>query len=155
VCILAILFITFVFALMYNLDTDGLDMEDDRFRTVLLFSFSLASTSGGGAVQPISSFGVLVACLQTLVTQFVFVFITGVVYSRLAQPMPCLRLSCSAVLFDSPPTAPRSFSARTSLANRQSSSMSRCRSCSGDRWRKSRVGGSNSTRCRCRQTRCL
>lgn len=70
-----------------NLWTETLEdfLGTNKIR-VFLYSLSLSTTLGGGGVEVESPFLVVIANLNCLCAQFLFVFLFGAVFQRLAQP---------------------------------------------------------------------
>jgi len=86
------LLVSFVFTGFYLLDVDGLAIpQDKRWRTiawvvgvagetefkVFVFSLSLCTTFGGTGVEARSTYNLLLANLNTLTAQLIFVFLSG------------------------------------------------------------------------------
>lgn len=96
--------LSIVFTAFYLLDVDGLFIPEDRewgrrswwdnvycfvgethFK-VFIFSLSLCTTFGGTGIEARSPYNLLLANLNTLMAQLVFVFLSGAVFFRLSQP---------------------------------------------------------------------
>lgn len=65
---------------------------------VYLYALSLSTTFGGSPVVAHSPFCLLVANVNTLVAQFLFVFLSGGVFARMSQPSSPVRCSKKAVI---------------------------------------------------------
>lgn len=63
-----------------------------------VFRLSLSTTFGGSPVVAHSPFCLLVANVNTLVAQFLFVFLSGGVFARMSQPSSPVRCSKKAVI---------------------------------------------------------
>eukprot|EP00897_Mesotaenium_endlicherianum_P007422 jgi/Mesen1/6708/ME000344S05988 len=121
------LLLSLCFTQLYMLDTDGLYIPPDsewarggalceaveswvgilRVR-VFLFSFSLSTTFGGARVEARSPYALLVANVNTLCAQLLFVFLSGAVFQRLSQPSSPVLWSSMALICDD--TLAESFS---------------------------------------------
>lgn len=105
-----------LFSLLYSLDIEGLsfdgimskDPEDGSIAStrhqcfallnVFLYALSLSTTFGGSPVAAVSPFCLLVANVNTLVAQFLFVFLSGAVFARMSQPSQPIRCSKVAII---------------------------------------------------------
>ncbi|XP_057865686.1 uncharacterized protein LOC131073294 [Cryptomeria japonica] len=105
-----------LFSLLYLLDIDGLsfdgvmnkDPEGDSIAStrhrcftllnVFLYALSLSTTFGGSPVAAVSPFCLLVANMNTLAAQFLFVFLSGAVFARMSQPSQPIRCSRIAII---------------------------------------------------------
>lgn len=91
-----------LFTPLYFLDVDGLRfdgvLDGNVYLTssptklclcllnVFLYALSLSTTFGGSPVAAVSPFCLLVANVNTLMAQFLFVFLSGAVFARMSQP---------------------------------------------------------------------
>ncbi|KAI5068995.1 hypothetical protein GOP47_0015296 [Adiantum capillus-veneris] len=105
-----------LFTPLYLLDVDGLSFngivpEDATtnplvsakqrflaFLNVFLYALSLSTTFGGAPVAAESPFCLLVANVNTLLAQFLFVFLSGAVFARMSQPSYPIRCSKKAII---------------------------------------------------------
>lgn len=72
-----------------------------RFSAILnvfLYALSLSTTFGGSPVVALSPFCLLVANVNTLMAQFLFVFLSGGVFARMSQPSHPVRCSKKAII---------------------------------------------------------
>eukprot|EP00249_Psilotum_nudum_P023464 c28884_g1_i2 orf=696-2879(+) len=67
---------------------------------VFLYALSLSTTFGGSPVAALSPFCLLVANVNTLVSQFLFVFLSGAVFARMSQPSNPIQCSKKAIIKD-------------------------------------------------------
>ncbi|CAM6043634.1 unnamed protein product [Sphagnum compactum] len=65
---------------------------------VFLYALSLSTTFGGSPVTALSPFCLLVANVNTLMAQFLFVFLSGAVFARMSQPSQPVRCSKKAII---------------------------------------------------------
>ncbi|KAG0616895.1 hypothetical protein M758_5G149700 [Ceratodon purpureus] len=65
---------------------------------VFLYALSLSTTFGGSPVVALSPFCLLVANVNTLMAQFLFVFLSGGVFARMSQPSHPVRCSKKAII---------------------------------------------------------
>lgn len=65
---------------------------------VFLYALSLSTTFGGSPVAALSPFCLCVANVNTLMGQFLFVFLSGAVFARMSQPSHPVRCSKKAVI---------------------------------------------------------
>lgn len=112
------LLLSVVFTAFYLLDVDGLSIPEDRdwgrrswwdhvygfagethFK-VFIFSLSLCTTFGGTGVEARSPYTLLLANLNTLMAQLIFVFLSGAVFYRLSQPAEPIRWAKMALITD-------------------------------------------------------
>ncbi|KAG0584587.1 hypothetical protein M758_3G221800 [Ceratodon purpureus] len=111
------LLLSFLFTAFYLLDVDGLSIPEDlnwgkrsswwenvygvtgetQFK-VFIFSLSLCTTFGGTGVEARSPYNLLLANLNTLTAQLVFVFLSGAVFHRLSQPAEPVRWAQVALI---------------------------------------------------------
>lgn len=110
------LLLSIVFTAFYLLDVDGLFIPEDRewgkrswwdniygfagethFK-VFVFSLSLCTTFGGAGIEARSPYNLLLANLNTLLAQLVFVFLSGAVFYRLSQPAEPVRWAKMALI---------------------------------------------------------
>ncbi|CAK9867701.1 unnamed protein product [Sphagnum jensenii] len=70
---------------------------EDRFK-IFIFSLSLSTTFGGTRVEARSPYTLLLANLNTLMAQLIFVFLSGAVFHRLSQPSEPIRWSQVALI---------------------------------------------------------
>ncbi|MCO5581164.1 hypothetical protein L7F22_035042 [Adiantum nelumboides] len=105
-----------LFMPLYLLDVDGISFngivpEDTStnplvsakqrflaFLNVFLYALSLSTTFGGAPVAAESPFCLLVANVNTLLAQFLFVFLSGAVFARMSQPSYPIRCSKKAII---------------------------------------------------------
>lgn len=105
-----------LFTPLYLLDVDGLtfngvvpeDAETSSFVSptqhfltflnVFLYALSLSTTFGGSPVAARSPFCLLLANVNTLMAQFLFVFLSGAVFARMSQPSYPIRCSKKAII---------------------------------------------------------
>ncbi|KAI5069404.1 hypothetical protein GOP47_0015705 [Adiantum capillus-veneris] len=105
-----------LFTPFYLLDVDGLSFngvvpEDAAtspmvsakqrclaFLNIFLYALSLSTTFGGAPVAARSPFCLLVANVNTLLAQFLFVFLSGSVFARMSQPSYPIRCSKKAII---------------------------------------------------------
>lgn len=113
---LAPLVLGLLFTPLYLLDVDGLSFngvvpEDATtsplvsatqrclaFLNIFLYALSLSTTFGGAPVAARSPFCLLVANVNTLLAQFLFVFLSGAVFARMSQPSYPIRCSKKAII---------------------------------------------------------
>ncbi|KAG0554007.1 hypothetical protein KC19_12G055900 [Ceratodon purpureus] len=112
------LVLSVVFTAFYLWDVDGLFIPEDRdwgrrswwdnvygfagethFK-VFVFSLSLCTTFGGTGVEARSPYNLLLANLNTLTAQLIFVFLSGAVFYRLSQPAEPIRWAKMALITD-------------------------------------------------------
>ncbi|KAH7405051.1 hypothetical protein KP509_15G054900 [Ceratopteris richardii] len=104
------------FTPLYLLDVDGLSFngivpEDATtsplasagqrclaFLNIFLYALSLSTTFGGAPIAARSPFCLLVANVNTLLAQFLFVFLSGAVFARMSQPSYPIRCSKKAII---------------------------------------------------------
>ncbi|KAG0621365.1 hypothetical protein M758_3G014200 [Ceratodon purpureus] len=67
---------------------------------IFIFSFSLSTNFGGATVEARSPCALLLANLNTLMAQLMFVFFSGAVFHRLSQPVEPVRWSMVALITD-------------------------------------------------------
>lgn len=114
--LLAPLVLGLLFTPLYLLDVDGLSFngvvpEDAAtsplvsakqrclaFLNIFLYALSLSTTFGGAPVAARSPFCLLVANVNTLLAQFLFVFLSGAVFARMSQPSYPIRCSKKAII---------------------------------------------------------
>ncbi|KAL3701995.1 hypothetical protein R1sor_020017 [Riccia sorocarpa] len=65
---------------------------------VFLYALSLSTTFGGSPVNALSPFCLVVANINTLMGQFLFVFLSGAVFARMSQPSHPVRCSKKAII---------------------------------------------------------
>ncbi|CAM6099022.1 unnamed protein product [Calypogeia fissa] len=65
---------------------------------VFLYALSLSTTFGGSPVAALSTYCLCVANVNTLMGQFLFVFLSGAVFARMSQPSHPIRCSKKAVI---------------------------------------------------------
>ena len=65
---------------------------------VFLYALSLSTTFGGSPVAAVSPFCLLVANMNTLMAQFLFVFLSGAVFARMSQPSQPIRCAKKAII---------------------------------------------------------
>lgn len=65
---------------------------------VFLYALSLSTTFGGSPVAAVSPFCLLVANVNTLMSQFLFVFLSGAVFARMSQPSHPIRCAKKAII---------------------------------------------------------
>ncbi|KAL3675792.1 hypothetical protein R1sor_025740 [Riccia sorocarpa] len=65
---------------------------------VFLYALSLSTTFGGSPVNAVSPFCLVVANINTLMGQFLFVFLSGAVFARMSQPSLPVRCSKKAII---------------------------------------------------------
>ncbi|XP_024541558.1 uncharacterized protein LOC112350126 isoform X2 [Selaginella moellendorffii] len=82
----------------------GLELDWEAVFRVLMFSISL-STGLQPELTPLTPYTLVVANINALVAQLLFVFLSGAVFARLSQPSQPIR--CSSVALVSPSTAKR------------------------------------------------
>ncbi|MCO5567820.1 hypothetical protein L7F22_021516 [Adiantum nelumboides] len=105
-----------LFTPLYLFDVDGLSFNgvvpDDAatspmvsakqrclaFLNIFLYALSLSTTFGGAPVAVRSPFCLLVANMNTLLAQFLFVFLSGAVFARMSQPSYPIRCSKKAII---------------------------------------------------------
>ncbi|KAH7433888.1 hypothetical protein KP509_07G091300 [Ceratopteris richardii] len=105
-----------LFTPLYMLDVEGLTFNgvvpDDIsvgsygsprkqfliFLNVFLYALSLSTTFGGSPINAHSPFSLLLANINTLMAQFLFVFLSGAVFARMSQPSYPIRFSKKAVI---------------------------------------------------------
>ncbi|GLJ05506.1 hypothetical protein SUGI_0019220 [Cryptomeria japonica] len=102
-----------LFMPLYFLDIDGLRFDgvmDEVNRTasstqcylfilnVFLYALSLSTTFGGSPVVAVSPFCLVVANVNTLMAQFLFVFLSGAVFARMSQPSHPIRCAKKAII---------------------------------------------------------
>eukprot|EP01018_Ginkgo_biloba_P030147 Gb_15214 [translate_table: standard] len=105
-----------LFTPLYLLDVNGLSfdgvMEEDSdvgpiastrrrcfaLLNVFLYALSLSTTFGGSPVSAVSPFCLLVANTNTLMAQFLFVFLSGAVFARMSQPSHPIRCAKKAII---------------------------------------------------------
>ncbi|MCO5593643.1 hypothetical protein L7F22_047659 [Adiantum nelumboides] len=105
-----------LFTPLYLFDVDGLSFNgvvpDDAatspmvsakqrclaFLNIFLYALSLSTTFGGAPVAARSPFCLLVANVNTLLAQFLFVFLSGAVFARMSQPSYPIRCSKKAII---------------------------------------------------------
>lgn len=105
-----------LFTPLYLLDVDGLTFngvvpEDATtspfasaaqrclaFLNIFLYALSLSTTFGGAPVAARSPFCLLVANVNTLLAQFLFVFLSGAVFARMSQPSYPIRCAKKAII---------------------------------------------------------
>ncbi|KAH9308418.1 hypothetical protein KI387_036329, partial [Taxus chinensis] len=105
-----------IFSPLYLLDLNGLrfdgvmneDLEDGPRKStrrqcftllnVFLYALSLSTTFGGSPVAAVSPFCLLVANMNTLMAQFLFVFLSGAVFARMSQPSQPIRCARKAII---------------------------------------------------------
>ncbi|CAK9856215.1 unnamed protein product [Sphagnum jensenii] len=75
----------------------GLTTAEMCFK-VFIFSLSLSTTFGGTRVEARSPYALLLANLNTLMAQLIFVFLSGAVFHRLSQPREPVRWSKVALI---------------------------------------------------------
>ncbi|KAJ7295554.1 hypothetical protein O6H91_14G016400 [Diphasiastrum complanatum] len=68
------------------------------FLNVFLFALSLSTTFSGSPVAALSTYCLLVANVNTLMGQFLFVFLSGAVFARMSQPSHPIRCSKKAII---------------------------------------------------------
>eukprot|EP00250_Pteridium_aquilinum_P008826 c18238_g1_i3 orf=675-2492(+) len=113
---LAPLILGLLFTPLYLIDVDGLSFngvvpEDATtsplvsakqrclaFLNIFLYALSLSTTFGGAPVAARSPFCLLVANVNTLMAQFLFVFLSGAVFARMSQPSYPIRCSKKAII---------------------------------------------------------
>ncbi|KAG0574801.1 hypothetical protein KC19_VG292600 [Ceratodon purpureus] len=112
------LVLSVVFTAFYLWDVDGLFIPEDRdwgrrswwdnvygfagethFK-VFVFSLSLCTTFGGTGVEARSPYNLLLANLNPLTAQLIFVFLSGAVFYRLSQPVESIRWAKMALRTD-------------------------------------------------------
>ncbi|GAQ87617.1 hypothetical protein KFL_003650080 [Klebsormidium nitens] len=120
-CMLAPFLVAMPFTLVYLLDLEGfifqekqqtvslLELSEGRvprlgqqgvLLEVYLYSLSLSTTFGASRIDARSPFCLLVANINTLVAQLMFVFLSGAVFQRLSQPSQPVRIATLAILTD-------------------------------------------------------
>lgn len=105
-----------LFTPLYLLDIDGLSFDgvtDENLHdspisstkhrcsallNVFLYALSLSTTFGGSPVAAVSPFCLLVANMNTLMAQFLFVFLSGAVFARMSQPSQPIRCAKKAII---------------------------------------------------------
>lgn len=104
-----------LFTPLYLLDINGLsfdgvieDLEESPIAStrhkcftllnVFLYALSLSTTFGGSPVVAVSPFCLLVANTNTLMAQFLFVFLSGAVFARMSQPSQPIRCAKKAII---------------------------------------------------------
>eukprot|EP00271_Cylindrocystis_brebissonii_P019673 TRINITY_DN6128_c0_g1_i1.p1 TRINITY_DN6128_c0_g1~~TRINITY_DN6128_c0_g1_i1.p1 ORF type:complete len:548 (-),score=103.50 TRINITY_DN6128_c0_g1_i1:1362-2897(-) len=109
------LVLSLIFTLIYLLDLSGLQLEVDICAEgngwlaksscgavlvlhVFLYALSLSTTFAGSPMAAASPFTLIVANLNTLMAQFLFVFLSGAVFARMSQPAQVIRCSKQAVI---------------------------------------------------------
>lgn len=113
---LAPLVLGLLFTPLYLIDVDGLSFngivpEDATtsplvsasqrflaFLNIFLYALSLSTTFGGAPIAAESPFCLLVANMNTLMAQFLFVFLSGAVFARMSQPSYPIRCSKKAII---------------------------------------------------------
>ncbi|EFJ22287.1 hypothetical protein SELMODRAFT_2344, partial [Selaginella moellendorffii] len=65
---------------------------------VFLYALSLSTTFGGSPVIAVSPYSLLIANVNTLMAQFLFVFLSGAVFARMSQPSHPIRCSKKAII---------------------------------------------------------
>ncbi|XP_024375337.1 uncharacterized protein [Physcomitrium patens] len=110
---LALLFTPFFVMDMGGLSFDGTTLAETvpgeakvaaasrRFSALLnvfLYALSLSTTFGGSPVVALSPYCLLVANINTLMAQFLFVFLSGGVFARMSQPSHPVRCSKKAII---------------------------------------------------------
>ncbi|KAI5081936.1 hypothetical protein GOP47_0001679 [Adiantum capillus-veneris] len=68
------------------------------FLNVFLYALSLSTTFGGSPIDAHSPFCLLLANINTLMAQFLFVFLSGAVFARMSQPSYPIRFSKKAII---------------------------------------------------------
>lgn len=113
------LLLSLCFSFLYLLDPSGLEPSarshffsasplEQRMAELLgphllltfFYSLSIATTMGGGPMEARSPFCLLVANLETLCAQLIFVFLSGAVFQRLSQPVSLVKWSKVALIAD-------------------------------------------------------
>ena len=92
-------------------------------------SLSLSTTFGGSPVSAVSPLALLVANINTLLAQFLFVFLSGAVFARMSQPSNPITFSKKAIIREGDyepynPSAPASTSAAPGMSSSPSISVS-------------------------------
>ncbi|MCO5576908.1 hypothetical protein L7F22_030729 [Adiantum nelumboides] len=105
-----------LFTPVYLLDVDGLTFNGSvssdatvgsyagarqhflTFLNVFLYALSLSTTFGGSPIDAHSPFCLLLANMNTLMAQFLFVFLSGAVFARMSQPSYPMRFSKKAII---------------------------------------------------------
>eukprot|EP00250_Pteridium_aquilinum_P016475 c23121_g1_i2 orf=173-1870(-) len=105
-----------LFTPLYLLDVEGLTIngvaQDDAttvpyvstrqhfltFLNIFLYALSLSTTFGGSPIDAHSPFCLLLANINTLMAQFLFVFLSGAVFARMSQPSYPIRFSKKAII---------------------------------------------------------
>lgn len=105
-----------LFTPLYWLDIDGLTFDgvtDENLNdspisstkhqctallNVFLYALSLSTTFGGSPVAAVSPFCLLVANMNTLMAEFLFVFLSGAVFARMSQPSQPIRCAKKAII---------------------------------------------------------
>ncbi|CAI5493717.1 unnamed protein product [Closterium sp. Naga37s-1] len=78
---------------------------------VFLYSVSLSTTFGGSPVSAHSPYTLVLANLNTLLAQFLFVFLSGAVFARMSVPSQPVRCSRTALISDQAFALPSSAAA--------------------------------------------
>ncbi|KAJ7560032.1 hypothetical protein O6H91_04G111300 [Diphasiastrum complanatum] len=104
------------FTPMYIFDLNGLAFDDGagesklicalisttkkcfQYLNVFLYALSLSTTFGGSPVVAHSPYCILVANVNTLMAQFLFVFLSGAVFARMSHPSHPIRCSKKAII---------------------------------------------------------
>lgn len=113
------LLLSLFFSLLYLLEPSGLEPSarshffsdsplEQRLSEVVgphvlltfFYSLSIATAMGGGPMEARSPFCLLVANLETLCAQLIFVFLSGAVFQRLSQPVSPVRWAKVALIAD-------------------------------------------------------
>lgn len=108
------LVLSILFTGFYLLDMEGFHVPDgaepwwdgvvpgsvEKGVRIFIFSFSLSTTFGGARVEARSPYALLLANLNTLMAQLMFVFFSGAVFHRLSQPVEPVRWSTVALITD-------------------------------------------------------
>ncbi|XP_073387197.1 uncharacterized protein [Physcomitrium patens] len=111
------LVLSILFTGFYLLDAEGFQVPEgvaevwwdgvvpgfvEKSIRIFIFSFSLSTTFGGARVEARSPYALLLANLNTLMAQLMFVFFSGAVFHRLSQPVEPVRWSAVALITDDP-----------------------------------------------------
>eukprot|EP00124_Ichthyophonus_hoferi_P002565 Ihof_evm4s179 gene=Ihof_evmTU4s179 len=86
VLITSLIGLSFGFFLMYTRDINGLEGHHGSYIAVFLFSLSQSTLSGSSPITTVSTYNILVANLHGLISQLYFVFLTGILFTRLSLP---------------------------------------------------------------------
>eukprot|EP00897_Mesotaenium_endlicherianum_P005546 jgi/Mesen1/5019/ME000025S04419 len=89
-----------------SVEGTGLQMSPSMLFQVYMFSLSL-STGLQPELAPLSPYSLIVANVNALAAQLIFVFLSGAVFARLSQPSQPVR--CAEALVISPPSARRRY----------------------------------------------